>query len=126
MGPKKGKGGGALELDTSVFSRDGVDYAKVDGDIEALQTTMTGDLAVVANQFKEWDIEGENWGAEIPAEEVLPLSYPSYIKSKGDPVAVKVHLGLEKDEPVDPKAKGKKDAKKGAPASDELTEPEAD
>ena len=72
------------------------------------------------------EYRGENWGAEIPSEELHTTTYPSYISTNGDPVAIKVHLGLEEEAPADPKAKGKKDAKKGAPASDELTEPEKD
>ena len=128
MGPKKGgKGGGGLhELDHSVFSREGVDFSNIEGEVEELDVLLSGKLAVVSKLFPEWNIEGENWGAEIPSEELHTTTYPSYISTNGDPVAIKVHLGLEEEAPADPKAKGKKDAKKGAPASDELTEPEKD
>jgi hypothetical protein len=127
MGPKKaGKGGAAIELDTAVFSREGDDYAKVEGEVAELEQLLSCNLSVVAGLFPEWDIEGENWAAEIPEEEVPRTAFPSYISTNGENVALKVHLGLEADVPVDPKAKGKKDAKKGAPASGELTEPEAD
>ena len=128
MGPKKGGkgGGGAHELDQSQFTREGVDFSAIEGDAVALETLLSGNLSVVSKQFPEWNVEGESWGAEIPTEELPATVYPSYITSSGDPVPVKVHLGLEAEAPADPKAKGKKDAKKGAPASDELTEPEKD
>ena len=88
-----------------MFSRSGDDYAKVEGEIETLQTTMIGDLALVANQFTKWDIESENWESEIPAEEILPFVVSNVHQEEGDPVAVKVHLGLETEDPADPKAK---------------------
>ena len=127
MGPKKDAkkgGGGDFELDTTLYVREAAELPAPAEEVPALQEPLKALLANIENVLPVWNIDGENWGESIDPDGAFVIEYPEHILVN-EGKALRAYLDLDADEAAaDPKAKGKKDAKKGAPAS-ELTEPEA-
>ncbi len=128
MGPKKDAkkgGGGDFELDPTQYVREAAELPAPAEEVPALQEPLKAVLANIEKVLPVWNIEGENWSEPIDPDGAFVIEYPEHILVN-EGKALRAYLDLDADEAAaDPKAKGKKDAKKGAPAS-ELTEPAVD
>lgn len=125
MGPKKGGKGApsATEIDGALFNRTSLDYTVKEDMTAELSAFPSGSLFQRSTAFPSFNEEEGNIGTALEEEDAV-IEYPMHI-SFSENKSVQEYVGLPV-EPVDPKAKGKKDAKKGAAATEELTEPEED
>jgi hypothetical protein len=125
MGPKKDAkkgGGGTFEVDATLYERAPTAYPEAGEDTPLLKPLLKSTLVNVEDVLPEFTIDGEDWSVAI--EEPFAIEYPEHILVN-EGKALRSYLSLDPDVPEDPKAKGKKDAKKTA-ASTELAEPAID
>lgn len=81
---------------------------------------LQGKIANIDLLFPEWDaaaIAAENWAEPLQADQQPQIQYPSELEVK-DTTTIAKYYGLDTEQPVDPKAKGKKDNKKKEPETE--------
>eukprot|EP01033_Poteriospumella_lacustris_P007512 gene7512-5400_t len=113
---KKGKDAGASavlrEIDLAHYVRKPVAIPESNPKQQKIYQPFKGKLATVDQALPLWpETLQENWAEAIPLEGGPEIKYPSYLQfDKHIPAAT--YFGLDAGEPTDPKAKGKKEAKK--------------
>jgi hypothetical protein len=113
---KKGKDAGAVptlrEIDPAHYLRKATPIAALNPAQQKIYQPFKGKLLTIDQSLPIWpETLLENWGDEVPEESSPEIKYPSYLQFDKYVSAV-TYFGLDAGEPVDPKAKGKKDAKK--------------